>query len=196
MESFRKRYQRRAQQAGGKLTVTAILIKVAAAALKTFPRFNASLDMQRREIVYKKYVHIGVAVDTPQGLLVPVIRDADRKDLIQISVELTELAEKTRERKVGPDRLEGGTFTVSNLGGIGGSGFTPVVYHPQSAILGVARAELQPVYDDGQLRPRLMLPLVLSYDHRIIDGADGARFLRWIAEALESPLLVLLGGGS
>jgi pyruvate dehydrogenase E2 component (dihydrolipoamide acetyltransferase) len=192
LEEFRKSYKKQVETAGGKLTLTAILLKTAAAALKQFPRCNASIDAQNNEIVFRRYVHIGVAVDTEHGLLVPVIRDVDKKTLTQVAVELTEMAEKTRDRKVSPDEMQGGTFTVSNLGGIGGTNFTPIIYPPQVTILGVSSAELRPVYmdGDGSLEPRLMLPLALSYDHRVVDGADGIRFLRWFADALENPFLL------
>jgi pyruvate dehydrogenase E2 component (dihydrolipoamide acetyltransferase) len=194
LDRFRQKYGERVEKAGGKLTVTAILLKVSASALRVFPKFNASIDIERQEIIYKKYYHIGVAVDTDRGLIVPVIRDVDTKNITELSVELTRIAEKTRTRKITPDELEGGTFTVSNLGGIGGTHFSPIVYAPQVAILGVARARTEPVYIEGRFEPRLVLPLSVSYDHRIIDGADGARFLRWVAEALEEPLLAWLEG--
>lgn len=194
LDAAQKKYSARVERAGGKLTVTAVLIKVAASALKVFPKFNASIDVDKQEIVYKKFYHVGVAVDTERGLLVPVIRDADRKNLTEISVELGALAEKARGRKIAPEDLEGGTFTVSNLGGIGGTGFSPIVYAPQVAILGVARARIEPVYTDGRWEPRLMLPLSLSYDHRLIDGAEAARFLRWIAQAIEDPILAWIEG--
>jgi pyruvate dehydrogenase E2 component (dihydrolipoamide acetyltransferase) len=163
--------------------------------LKVFPRFNSSLDMANQEIIFKSYIHLGVAVDTDRGLLVPVIRDVDRKTITQVSTELTELAERARSRKIKPDELEGATFTLSNLGGIGGTSFTPIVYHPQVAILGVARARSQLYMAEGTLRERTILPLALSYDHRIIDGANGARFLRWIVEALSNPLLLIMEQG-
>ena len=196
IEELRKRFAARAEAAGGKLTVTAILLKVVAAALKVFPKFNASLDMSGREIVFKKYYHLGVAVDTERGLLVPVIRNADQKNIVQISVELGAMAKKARDGKIAPDDLQGGTFTITNLGGIGGSYFTPIVNAPEVAILGVGRSAMEPVCarDDGVCRPRLMLPLSLSYDHRLIDGADGARFLRWVVEAIEEPMLISLEG--
>jgi pyruvate dehydrogenase E2 component (dihydrolipoamide acetyltransferase) len=143
-------------------------------------------------VIYKKYIHVGVAVDTERGLLVPVIRDADGKNLLQISTELTELARKARDKKLGLDEMRGACFTVSNLGGLGTTYFSPIVPWPQVAILGVGRAERQAVWTDGEFQPRLILPLSVSYDHRWIDGADAARFLRWIAEALEQPLLLLL----
>lgn len=194
LEKFRKKHSRSVEQAGGKLTITAILIKIAARGLKIAPRFNASLDMNTKEIIYKSYTHIGVAVDTPRGLLVPVIRDADQKSLTEISVELTDLAERTRNKKVKPDELEGGNFTISNLGGIGGTYFTPIVYAPQVSILGVGRARQEPVYEDGTWVPHWLMPLALSYDHRILDGADGIRFLRLISESLENPLRLFLEG--
>jgi pyruvate dehydrogenase E2 component (dihydrolipoamide acetyltransferase) len=176
------------------LTLTAIAVKVAAAALRVFPQFNTSIDLAADEIVYKKYVNIGVAVDTDRGLLVPVIRDADAKSIVQLSVELSQLAEKARGRKITLDEMQGGTFSISNLGGIGGTAFTPIVNLPEVAILGISRARIEPVFKDGFFAPRLMLPLSLSYDHRVIDGADGARFLRWVVEAFEQPFLLALQG--
>jgi pyruvate dehydrogenase E2 component (dihydrolipoamide acetyltransferase) len=191
IEAFRQEYNRKAPDAG-KLTMTAILLKITAAALRTFPELNSSLDLAAGELIVKRYVHIGVAVDTEAGLLVPVFRDADRKGLATLARELNETAQKTRDRRLGPADLEGGTFTISNLGGIGGTHFTPIVYAPQVAILGVSRAEMEPVWDGREFQPRLRLPLSLSYDHRAIDGADGARFLRWICAALEQPLLLTM----
>jgi pyruvate dehydrogenase E2 component (dihydrolipoamide acetyltransferase) len=195
LEHFRKRYGQYAENVGGKLTITAILLKIVAAALKKFPKFNASLDLQNQEIIYKKYIHIGVAVDTDRGLLVPVIRNVDQKSLIELAVEVTEIAQKARNKKLTPDELQGGNFSISNLGGIGGTHFTPIVYPPQVAVLGVARASIEAVFLDGEFKPRLILPLSVSYDHRIIDGAEGARFLRWICEVLENPFVMLLEGG-
>ncbi len=194
LERFRKQYASTAEQAGGKLTLTAILLKITASALKAFPAFNASVDTGRNEIIVKQYYHIGVAVDTAKGLLVPVVRDVDKKSIIRLSVELSQVAEKAREGKIQPDEMAGGTFTISNLGGVGGTHFTPLVNYPEVAILGVGRASRRPLYQDGEFVPRLVLPLSLSYDHRIIDGADGARFLRWLAEAIETPLLMALEG--
>ncbi len=167
-----------------------------ASALKVFPQFNASLDDQHDEIVYRKYCHIAVAVDTERGLLVPVIRDVDKKSILQISVELAQLAAKARNKQIAPDELMGGGFTVSNLGGLGGTNFAPVIYWPQVAILGISRSTREAVPRAGAIQERLILPLSLSYDHRVIDGADGARFLHWIAQALEQPLLMLLIGAS
>ncbi len=196
LEALRERFAERVKAAGGKLTVTAILLKIVAAALKVHPKFNASVDMAGREIVFKKYYNIGVAVDTERGLLVPVLRDADKKNIIEIAIELGEIARKAREGKVSPDDLAGGTFTVTNLGGIGGSFFTPIINAPEVAILGVGRSQLLPACgkSDELCRPRPMLPLSLSYDHRLIDGADGARFLRWIVEAIEEPMLISMEG--
>ena len=194
LERLRKQYGARAEAAGGKLTVTAILVKVVAAALKLFPQFNASVDLPRAEVVYKRYYHIGIAVDTERGLLVPVIRDADRMNIIAISRALGEVSARARARKLTVAEMQGGTFTISNLGGIGGSHFTPIVNVPEVAILGVSRAAWEPVWQDGAFVPRLRLPLSLTYDHRLIDGADGIRFLRWVVEALEQPLLLALEG--
>lgn len=190
LEQFRQHSDSKAGKAGGKPTLTAILLKVAAAALRKFPDFNTTLDSMREEIVYKKYIHIGVAVDTPHGLLVPVIRNVDQKSILELSTELKTLAEKARTRKVTIEEMQGGTFTITNVGGIGGTNFTPIVNNPEVAILGVARAVRQPVWIDGEFKPRMMLPLALSFDHRVVDGAAGARFLRWIAQALEQPFMM------
>lgn len=192
LEALRTRYAARAEAAGGKLTVTAILVKVVAEAMKRFPQFNASIDLDAGEIVYRKYVNVGIAVDTERGLLVPVVREADRKTIVQLSVEVAEAAKKARDRKLAPDDMAGGGMSITNLGGIGGTAFTPIVNAPEVAILGVSRSEMQPVWREGSFEPRLMLPLSLSYDHRVIDGADAARFLRWVCEALEQPLLLVL----
>jgi pyruvate dehydrogenase E2 component (dihydrolipoamide acetyltransferase) len=194
LEKLRQRFKDRVAAAGGKLTVTAILVKVVASAMKAFPTVNASVDMATHEVVFKDYVHIGVAVDTERGLLVPVIRDANLKNITQIAVELDDLARRARDRKLKPDEMQGASFTISNLGGIGGTGFSPIVNWPEVAILGVSRGRTQPEWIDGQWQPRVMLPLSLSYDHRLVDGADAARFLRWVAEALEQPLLLSLEG--
>ena len=192
LEIARKKFAKKVEAAGGKLTPAAIVLKVVASALKVFPQFSASIDMANQEVIYKRYAHIGVAVDTDRGLLVPVVRNVDRKNLIELALELGEIAAKARGKKLRPDDMQGGCFTVSNLGSIGGTGFAPIVNPPEVAILGVARSVQEPVFLDGEFKPRLMMPLSLSYDHRLIDGADGARFLRWISEALENPLLILL----
>lgn len=194
LEKMRKQFSPIVEKEGGKLTVTAILIKIAATALKVFPQFNSSVDIQSKEIIFKKYFNIGVAVDTDRGLIVPVIRDIDKKNIKQIAKELNEISDKARNRKVTPDDLQGGCFSISNLGGIGGTFFTPIVNSPEVAILGVSRSSYEPVYINGEFQPRLIMPLSLSYDHRVIDGADGIRFLRWIIEALEQPMRVLMEG--
>jgi pyruvate dehydrogenase E2 component (dihydrolipoyllysine-residue acetyltransferase) len=191
-ETIRAKYAGRVEEMGGKLTVTALAIHVAAAAVRKFPAFNASLDVAHERIVYKDYCHIGVAVDTDRGLVVPVLRNADRMSLLEIAVSLTALADKARNGKLGREDMEGSSFTVTNLGGIGGTGFTPIVNWPEVAVLGISRSRTEPFYVNGGLEPRLFLPLSLSYDHRLIDGADAARFLRFVAEALEHPLLLSL----
>lgn len=169
---------------------------MAALALKKFPKFNASLDLATNEVVYKDYLNVGVAVDTEYGLLVPVIRDVDKKGVVQLAKELGEIAEKARARKLGPEDMQGGNFSISNLGGIGGTGFTPIVNPPEVAILGVARGTVEPVWDAeaGEFKPRTMMPLSLSYDHRLIDGADAARFLRFLCETIEDPYLMAVEG--
>jgi pyruvate dehydrogenase E2 component (dihydrolipoamide acetyltransferase) len=174
--------------------VTAILVKVLAAAVQRFRQFNSSLDLQSEEIILKKYVNVGVAVDTERGLLVPVIRDVDTKNVTQIAIEVQQAAEKARDRKLTVDEMSGGRITITNLGGIGGTSFTPIVNWPEVAILGVSRGTTEPAFRDGEFHPRLLLPLSLSYDHRVIDGADAMRFLRWIADALEQPFLLTLQG--
>ena len=183
-----------AENAGTKLTITAIILKVLAIALRKFPQFNASVDSLSNTIIYKKYYHIGVAVDTERGLLVPVIRDVERKSILELCIELSNLADKARKKKTSIEDMQGGTFTVSNLGGIGGTFFTPVINWPEVAILGVARSNMEPVVRDGEMVPRRILPLTLSYDHRVIDGAAGARFLSWIVHSLENPLSIALDG--
>lgn len=192
LEKFRESAVAKQQSGQPKLTVTAIAIKVVSAALRVFPQFNVSLDPDREEIVYKKYCHIGVAVDTEHGLLVPVIRDVDRKSVSELSVELAQVAEKARDRKLSIEEMQGGTFTITNLGGVGGTSFTPIINSPEVAILGISRAKHQPVLLNGEFKPRLMLPLALSFDHRAVDGADAARFLRWVAEALEQPIKLVI----
>jgi len=194
LEELRKQFKEKVAKAGGNLTVTAMLVRVLATAVRKFPQFNASIDLERGEIVYKKYVNVGVAVDTDRGLLVPVIRDADTKNITEIAVELQRLAERARDKKLSLDEMSGGGITISNLGGIGGTYFTPIVNWPEVAILGVSRGKTEPVWKDGRWEPRQMLPLSLSYDHRVIDGADAMRFLRWVVEAIEQPFLLSLVG--
>lgn len=194
LENLRTQFGKHAQAAGGNLTVTVIVLKIVASALKKFPQFNASIDMASQEIIYKKYCNIGVAVDTDRGLLVPVIRDVDKKNIIRLSVELNESAERARIKKTTLEEMQGGSFTITNLGGIGGTYFTPIINPPEVAILGLGRWRYQQVYANGQFQARKILPLSLSYDHRIIDGADAARFLRWIADAVNEPFLMDLEG--
>ena len=192
LDDMRRRARDRVAEAGGNLTLLPILVKVVAVGLRSFPRLNASIDVEAQEVVYKDFVHIGVAVDTDRGLLVPVIRDADRKSVTAISVELVELSAKARDGKLGLDEMRGPTFSLSNLGGLGTGFFTPLIHLPESAILGVGRGEREPVWIDGEFQPRMRVPLSLSHDHRLTDGADGARFLNWLVEALENPLLLAL----
>ncbi len=186
--TFIEKNAAKAEKAGARLTLTAIITRVCAEALKRFPRFNASIDVAGSRVILKRYVHIGIAADTPRGLLVPVIRDADRKSIVDLAVAIGDLSARARGKKITPDEMEGGTFTISNQGGIGGVGFTPIVLWPQVAILGVSRSAVKPVYIKDRFEPRTILPLSLSYDHRIIDGADAARFLRWICDGLEQPM--------
>ena len=183
--ALRKKYVAKYEKKGANLTLTPFLMKAVVEVLKKYPTFNCSLDEASEEIVFKKYYHIGIAVDTEQGLLVPVIRDVDKKSLLQLSKELAELAEKARQRKVSADDLKGGTFTISNQGGIGGSFFTPIVNKPEVAILGVGRGVLKPVVRSAKIVKRMLLPLGLSYDHRVIDGGTAARFTVEVVQALE-----------
>ncbi|MDR9457640.1 MAG: 2-oxo acid dehydrogenase subunit E2 [Salegentibacter sp.] len=193
IETYIEDHKEKVEEAGGKLSLTAILTKVVATALHKFPMFNASIDMDKEEMILKKYVNINIAVATDEGLLVPVIKNADQKSIKDLSVEISEIAQKARDQKLSNEDMEGGNFSISNLGGIGGTNFTPIVYHPQVAILGVSRASIKPVYIDDNFEPRSILPLSLSYDHRLIDGADGASFMNWMVKALEDPYEALLG---
>ena len=193
LEAARKRFvQSKHGQAGPKITMTAIVIKAAAAALKAFPKFNSSLDPVTNELVLKKYYHIGCAVDTPNGLLVPVVRDADQKTIVEIAAELTDLAVRARDRKLSMDEMQGATFTISNLGGIGGTGFTPIVNYPEVAILGLSRGKKDLQLVDGQVVERLMMPVSLSYDHRVINGADAARFARFLCQSLSESFELMI----
>jgi pyruvate dehydrogenase E2 component (dihydrolipoamide acetyltransferase) len=192
LEELRKKYGPQAERAGGKLTVTAVALKIVAAALRKFPQFAASIDSTRGQLVFKKYAHIGVAVDTDRGLLVPVIRDVETKGIVELSAELAKASEKARAGKLSLDDMSGGVITITNLGGIGGVGFTPIVNWPEVAILGISRGSYEPVWNGSSFEPRLMLPLSLSYDHRVIDGADAARFLRWVSEAFEQAFVLVL----
>jgi len=192
MEAFRKASKQRAEEAGTKMTPLVFLIKAVVAGLQAFPHFNASLSNDGKKLIRKKYFHIGVAVDTPNGLMVPVIRDADQKGLIELAQELTDMSGRARDGKLKGEEMKGGCFSISSLGGIGGTAFTPIINAPELAILGVSRSEMKPVWDGEQFQPRLMLPLSLSYDHRVIDGADAARFTRYLAEQLEDLRRLLL----
>lgn len=189
LEAFRKQ---QAEKRGIKLTPIVFVMKAVVNALKAFPQFNASLDPTGKQLVLKKYFHIGVAVDTPNGLVVPVIQNVDQKGLIELAEELTEISKKAREKGLTPQEMSGGCFTISSLGGIFGTAFTPIVNIPEVAILGLSRSSLKPLYQDGQFIPRLMLPLSLSYDHRVIDGAEGARFIEYLSHRLEDIRMSLL----
>lgn len=194
IEAARRLYLQKAGKNGPKITMTAILIKACVAALKEYPRFNSSLDAGSGELILKNYYHIGVAVDTEAGLLVPVIRDCDRRTVVEIAAELTDIAERARERKLSLDEMEGGTFTITNLGGIGGTSFTPIVNWPEVAILGMSRYQKQPALKEGELVERLMLPLSLSYDHRVINGADAARFIVRLNQSLSDFFRLMIEG--
>jgi pyruvate dehydrogenase E2 component (dihydrolipoamide acetyltransferase) len=192
LEAFRKQISEEAVKQGVKVTPLALILKAVAATLKAFPEFNASLAPGGDALVVKNYYHLGVAVDTPEGLVVPVIRDVDQKGVIAIARELAEASQKARDRKLGPTDMQGGTFSVSSLGGIGGTHFTPIINAPEVAILGVSRSSMKPVWREGAFVPRLVLPLSLSYDHRVIDGAKGARFISHLNGVLSDIRRVLL----
>ena len=184
LEAFRQQLNDENAKAGVKITPLVFIMKAVVAGLKAYPRFNASLDAKGENLIRKHYYHIGVAVDTPDGLVVPVIRDVDKKSIMDLSLELKELSAKARDKKLKPADMQGGCFSISSLGGIGGTQFTPIVNAPEVAILGVSKAAMQPVWNGQTFAPRLMLPLSLSYDHRVIDGADGARFTTYLAKML------------
>lgn len=193
LEASRRKFVEVLKKKGGpKVTMTAVIIKAAVAALKAFPHVNASLDTQTDELVLKRYYHIGVAVDTEAGLVVPVIRDADQKTILEIAEDLTELAGRARDRKLNMDDMQGGTFTITNLGGIGGTSFTPIVNYPEVAILGMSRTQPQIRLIDGEVQERLMLPLSLSYDHRVVNGADAARFITRIHDSLSDSFQLMV----
>ena len=197
LEEFRKQLNEENQKQGIRVTVLVFLMKALVSALKEFPRFNSSLDHSGENLVLKQYINIGVAMDTPDGLVVPVIRDCDRKTLTELAVELTETSKRARDKKLSPGDMQGGCITISSLGGIGGTAFTPIVNAPEVAILGVSRSAIKPVYmkntdGDGEFVPRLILPLSLSYDHRVIDGADGARFTSYLNKVLSDTRRLLL----
>jgi pyruvate dehydrogenase E2 component (dihydrolipoamide acetyltransferase) len=184
LEAFRKQLNDEYAKQGVKITPLAFMLKAVAVTLKHFPDFNASLDASGENLVLKKYIHIGVAVDTPDGLMVPVIRDVDQKGIVQLAQELMEVSARARDKKITAADMQGGCFTISSLGGIGGTSFTPIINAPEVAILGVSRSSMKPVWKDGEFVPRLMLPLSLSYDHRVIDGAAGARFTTYLSHVL------------
>ena len=201
LEAMRRRHRQAAIDAGGRLTITAILLKIVAAALRAHPRVNASFDVEAQELVLKQYVHIGVAVDTDRGLVVPVIRDVDRKNIIQLGVELTQISAKARDNDLTIDEMRGSSFTITNLGGLGTGHFAPIIHWPNVAILGIGRAERVLVFADdaddpegGSWEPRLHMPLSLTFDHRVLDGADGARFMTWITDAIRQPMMLALEG--
>ena len=193
LEALRNEVARKAQEKGARLTTMAFILKAVPEVLKRFPTFNASVDMEQRELLLKRYYNIGFAVDTPNGLVVPVLREPEMKSILDIALEMAELARKARERKLALEEMQGGTFTISNLGSLGGYGFTPIINAPEVAILGLSRSQVEPVYEGGAFVPRTMLPMSLSYDHRIIDGADAARFMRFLAEAIEQPWHLMMG---
>jgi pyruvate dehydrogenase E2 component (dihydrolipoamide acetyltransferase) len=190
LEAFRREVNAAHAGAGVKVTMVSLLLKACAAALRAFPEFNSSLDAGA--LVLKRYFHLGFAVDTPQGLVVPVIRDVDRKGLLEVARELAQLSAAAREGRLTPEQMRGGTFTISSLGGIGGTAFTPIINAPEVAILGVSRSATKPVWIEGEFRPRLVLPLSLSYDHRVIDGAAAARFATHLGGLLADPRRMLL----
>jgi len=192
LEAFRNSSSAETEKQGFKLTMLSFLIKACVTALKAHPEFNASLDKSGENLVLKKYYHIGVAVDTPEGLVVPVIRDADRKGVFDLARELAEVSKRAREKKLSPAEMQGGCFSISSLGGIGGTAFTPIINAPEVAVLGVSKAQTKPVYKDGQFAPRLILPLALSYDHRVIDGAAAARFTTYLCSVLSDIRRLLL----
>ena len=194
LDQLRKQYAGLADEKGGKLTMAVMVCKIVAQALRKFPAFNASVDIATREIIYKQYVHLGIAVNTPRGLMVPVVRNADTKNMVTLSVEIQELAKKCRDGKITLEEIEGSTFTVTNLGRVCGIYFTPIVNYPEVAILGLGRAYEEPTVVDGAIVKRTVLPLSLSFDHRVIDGADGAAFMGWIKEAIAQPLVLALNG--
>lgn len=192
LEEFREAQKAQLEKPGIKLTPLVFIMKAIVAALKKFPNFNSSLDQKGENLILKRYYNLGIAVDTPNGLVVPVVRDVDQKNMVELASELGQLSKKAREKGLTPAEMSGGCFTISSLGGIGGTAFTPIVNAPEVAILGVSKAQVKPVYEDQEFVPRLMLPLSLSYDHRVVDGADGARFLVFLANCLTDIRTLLL----
>ena len=185
LDAYRRELDTVAKAEGYRVTLLAFLMKASVSALQQFPEFNGSLSPEKDALIFKSYYHLGVAVDTPEGLVVPVIRDVDRKGIVELSQELGAVSARARDGKLGPADLQGGSFTISSLGGIGGTAFTPIVNAPEVAILGVVRSKMAPVWDGKEFVPRLMLPVSLSYDHRVIDGALAARFARYLCQLLE-----------
>jgi pyruvate dehydrogenase E2 component (dihydrolipoamide acetyltransferase) len=196
MEELRQQYKERARRAGGNLTISVMMLKVVASALRAFPRVNSSYDPEAQELILKDYVHIGVAVDTERGLVVPKIENVDDKNIIELSVELNEIAERARAGQLKLEEMQGSTFTVTNLGSVGTGFFAPIINWPEVAVLGLGRAERRATWDEArqQFVPRLIMPLSLGHDHRVLDGADGARFMSWIVEAIGNPLLMAMEG--
>ena len=192
LEAFRKEQGAVLEKENIKLTILAFITKAVSRALIEFPDFNASLSSDGQELIYKKFINIGIAVDTPMGLVVPVIKNADKLSIKELAVKMAELSQKARQKTLTPADMSGGTFTISSLGGIGGTGFTPIVNHPEVAILGISKSSIQPVYINNQFVPRLMLPLSLSYDHRVIDGAQGARFTKFLSSLLSDIRKIML----
>ena len=191
-DAYRKELDTAGKEKGYRVTLLAFLIKASVSALKQHPEFNASLSPEKDALIYKRYYNIGVAVDTPDGLVVPVVKDADRKGIVEISQELGAISKKARDGKLSPTDMAGGSFTISSLGGIGGTAFTPIVNAPEVAILGVVRSKMAPVWDGNEFKPRLMLPVCVSYDHRVIDGALAARFTRNLCHVLEDVRRIML----
>ena len=192
LESYRAKHEKSVAQKGGKLTLTVLALKAIVSALKKFPQFNSSLDENTSEVIYKRYFNLGVAVATERGLIVPVIKDVDKKSIVELSVELADVAQKTREGKIELDKLQGGTFTITNIGAIGGTGMMPMVNYPEVGIFGMAKSKLQPVVRDGQIVVRNILNVTLSFDHRVADGAEAAYFVRHVSDCLEDPFKLLL----
>lgn len=192
LENFRKSESDKLKESGLKLTILAFVCKAVSKALMQFPQFNSSLDSSGENLIYKKYCHIGIAVDTPNGLVVPVIKDVNKLTIVEIASEMSRLSQKARDKGLMPADMSGGCFTISSLGGISGTAFTPIVNGPEVAILGLSKSSIKPIYENGQFIPRLMLPLSLSYDHRVIDGAEGARFTRYLSELLSDIRRILL----
>jgi pyruvate dehydrogenase E2 component (dihydrolipoamide acetyltransferase) len=196
MEELRQQFKARATEAGGNLTISVMMLKIVASALRAHPKVNASYDPDAQELILKDYVHIGVAVDTDRGLVVPKIQDVDEKNIIELSVELNEIAERARTNSLTVEEMRGSTFTVTNLGSLGTGYFAPIINWPELAVLGLGRAERTAVWDEerGAWAPRLIMPLSLGHDHRVLDGADGARFMSWIVQAIRNPMLMALEG--